>query len=150
MWPDRSMIARTRNQLLKAVGGTRGTAIPVLSVGEWEWEGDDGSKEGLVGVGHGTLDKSEEVGMVRMAKFSTNEGVAKWVGNMDINEGGGGRGDRSGSSNMAERNREAPSRPRDRVSEALKVHFHEQTIFFRPNSDEKTFSLPLHRFFWGE
>jgi len=47
MWPDRSMIARTCNQLLKAVGGTRGTAIPVLSIGGWEWEGDDGLKEGL-------------------------------------------------------------------------------------------------------
>ena len=150
MWPDGSTIARTRSQLLKAVGGTRGAAILVLSIGEWEWEGDDGSKEGLVGVGRGTLDKSEEVGMVRMAKSGTNEGVAKWVGNTDINEGGGGRGDRSGSSNMAERNREAPSRPRDRVSEALKVHFRERTVFFRPNSDEKTFSLPLDRFFWGE
>jgi len=63
---------------------------------------------GVVGVGRGTLDKSEEVGMMRMAKSGTNEGVAKWVGNMDINEGGGGRGDRSGGSNMAERNREAP------------------------------------------
>jgi len=39
------MIARIRNQLLKAVGGVRGTAIPVLSIGEWE--GDDESKEGL-------------------------------------------------------------------------------------------------------
>ena len=150
MWPDRSMIARTCNQLLKAVGSTRGTAIPVLSIGEWEWEGDDGSKEGLVGVGCRTLDKSEEVGMVRMAKSGTNEGVAKWVGNMDINEGGGGHGDRSGSSNMAKRNCEAPSRPRDCVSEALKVHFREQTIFFRPNSDEKMFSLPLDHFFGGE
>ena len=39
------MIAGIRNQLLKAIGGMRGTAIPVLSIGEWE--GDDESKEGL-------------------------------------------------------------------------------------------------------
>ena len=39
------MIAGICNQLLKAVGGTRGTAIPVLSIGEWE--GDDELKEGL-------------------------------------------------------------------------------------------------------
>ena len=42
------------------------------------------------------------------------------------------------------------SRPRDHVSGALKVHFSEQTRFFEPNSNEKTFSLPLDRLFWGE
>jgi hypothetical protein len=39
------MIARIHNQLLKAIGSARGTAILVLSIGEWE--GDDESKEGL-------------------------------------------------------------------------------------------------------
>jgi hypothetical protein len=34
MWPDKSMIARTCNQLLKVVGGARGAAIPVLSIEE--------------------------------------------------------------------------------------------------------------------
>jgi len=42
------------------------------------------------------------------------------------------------------------SRPRDRVSGALKVHFSEQTRFFEPNSNEKTFSLPLDCLFLGE
>ena len=39
------MIAGIHNQLLKAIGSMRGTAIPVLSIGEWE--GDDELKEGL-------------------------------------------------------------------------------------------------------
>jgi hypothetical protein len=42
------------------------------------------------------------------------------------------------------------SRPRDRVSGTLKVHFRERTVFFEPNSDEKVFSLPLDCFFSGE
>jgi hypothetical protein len=42
------------------------------------------------------------------------------------------------------------SRPRDHVSGILKVHFHERTIFFEPNSDEKAFSLPLDCFFGGD
>ena len=62
------------------------------------------------------MGKSKEVGMVRMAKSGTNEGVVKWVDNTanervrkcSINKGGGGHGDKSGSSNVAERNCEAP------------------------------------------
>jgi hypothetical protein len=38
---------------------------------------------GVVGVECWTLGKSEEVGMVRMAKSGTSEGVVKWVDNMD-------------------------------------------------------------------
>jgi len=112
---------------------------------------------GVVGVRCWTLGKSEEVGMVRMAKSGTSEGVVKWVGNMDseskersVNEEVEVVVIGQAVATWPKETMRLQSRPRDRVSGALKVHFSEQTRFFEPNSNEKTFSLPLDHLFLGE
>ena len=95
--------------------------------------------------------------MVRMAKSGTSEGVVKWVGNMDseskersVNEEVEVVVIGQAVATWPKETMRLQSRPRDRVSGALKVHFSEQTRFFEPNSNEKTFSLPLDHLFLGE